>query len=281
MSGNCKAFEDLICRLPDGDLTDGESAALREHLSGCAECRSLLRAMEAATRDMDDLVDAPGSLASGVMDRIRAEEDLPDIPTSKRLDATRRINSARKRRRRGVGVVVGLAAVFALVIGGGGYIASRLLGAVDASGAAVEQSAVMEMTAADFAEDSGMPQPAPAAGTAPEAAEAEEAPAEEALFSDSAAAREAGYPDYTWEHPAYVPEGREEEFEALVTNIGWSGDIPDAKWQVFCAVEYNGVIYEFLTDPEEQYLLWRDAAESAGHFHSPGTVAQLWDILGA
>lgn len=77
-----------------------------------------------------------------------------------------------------------------------------------------------------------------------------------------------------------VPEGREADFEALLQDARWGEDgEPEAEWTVIANVEYNGVIYEFSTDEQEQYLRWRDAAEGMP-VHSPGTVAELLDIIG-
>ena len=185
------------------------------------------------------------------------------------------------------GKVLAIAACFAIILGGGGYLATRLLSAIDLAGSGASQSAVLEEphtvlnAAAEDAPQEWEPEAAAiltdgAANSMPaamEAAETEEAADAGAL----SAARGAGY---TWENPAYVPEGREGDFEALIQDAGWPDGVPQTAWQVFTAVEYQGIIYEFLTDPDGEYLLWRDAAETVVAIHSPGTVDELWDIIG-
>jgi hypothetical protein len=83
---------------------------------------------------------------------------------------------------------------------------------------------------------------------------------------------------YTLQNPATVPAGRETDFEALLTDAGWPDGEPDTSWHCLMAAEYHGVIYEFLTDDQEQYLLWHDAAEGL-YTHSAASVADLWDIF--
>ena len=100
--------------------------------------------------------------------------------------------------------------------------------------------------------------------------------ADAALF----AARDKGHPVYTWEDPAQVPEGREEDFKALLGAADMPAGLTEEDFQLFTAVEFHGVIYEFLQDETETAMLWRDAAESTYALPSPGTPAELWDIIG-
>ena len=93
----------------------------------------------------------------------------------------------------------------------------------------------------------------------------------------SAAARGA---EYTWENPAQVPEGREEDFQALIGAADMPEGLVEEDFQLFAAVEFHGVIYEFLQDETGTAMLWRDAAESAYPVPIAGTPADLWDIIG-
>jgi hypothetical protein len=79
-------------------------------------------------------------------------------------------------------------------------------------------------------------------------------------------------------NPDQVPEGREADFEALLTDAGWPDGELDVTWHSLYAAEYHGVIYEFLTDDQQQYLLWHDAAEGL-YTHSQATVDDLWSIF--
>ena len=97
---------------------------------------------------------------------------------------------------------------------------------------------------------------------------------------DAAAAEaEASHPLYTWENPASVPEWKEMEFVALLRTDRQESDISEAELTPLAAVEYHGVIYEFLTDSDESVLYWKDAAEGAMLNLSPGTAADLWSII--
>lgn len=67
-------FEERICAMLDGELSDGEAAELRAHLDECPECRAFLDAMKAVYGlSAKDLPDAPPELSKNVMERVRAE----------------------------------------------------------------------------------------------------------------------------------------------------------------------------------------------------------------
>ena len=67
-------FEEQICALLDGELSDGEAAALRAHLDECPDCRAFLEAMKAVYGlSAKDLPNAPSELSKNVMERVRAE----------------------------------------------------------------------------------------------------------------------------------------------------------------------------------------------------------------
>ena len=67
-------FEERICAMLDGELSDSEAAALRAHLNECPDCRAFLDAMKAVYGlSAKDLPDAPQDLSKNVMERVRAE----------------------------------------------------------------------------------------------------------------------------------------------------------------------------------------------------------------
>ena len=67
-------YEEQICALLDGELSEGEEAELRAHLNECEECRAFLAAMQAVYgASARDLPEAPGTLVSDVMAKVRAE----------------------------------------------------------------------------------------------------------------------------------------------------------------------------------------------------------------
>lgn len=275
MSMSCADYSDLILRLPDGDLDDEEAELLQAHLRTCMDCRRAFRAVKNLTDDLGDLEEAPGYLAENVMSRIRIQ-DIKDQNVSVRSTAGTGHTVRKKHARRRFGKVVAIAACFAVILGAGGYMAARLLRAIDTAGSSAAQSVVMEEphTIANAAAEVAAPEAETAAGAYDAGpAESAEAAEENALQ----AARSAGY---SWENPARVPDGREAEFEALIRDAGWPDGVPQTSWHLFTAVEYQGIIYEFLTDDNGEFLLWRDAAETAVAIHSPGTIADLWSIIG-
>ena len=271
MTGH-ESFENLILRLPDDDLTDGEKDILREHLRFCPDCRRLFEAMAAATEELE------------------AELPLPDGLHERVMTGVRRAARAPAPRRAPWRAVAGIAAAFVLVAGGVFLARNRLAAGSDASMKAAPEYAAAEA-------DAGMPLPAPA--EVPELPEAEEAPAEAAMEPMMNGAMEvpaapaamaptamksadAAYgtlfdadPVYPLDAPAAVPEGREADFEALLGTLR-SDDTMGAA--VIAYVEYRGVIYEFSSDGT--YLYWRDAAEGAEPNLSPASPDALWDILG-
>lgn len=71
---DCGYFEKLIYRLPDGDLSDAELAALTEHIDGCDACRALYEAMTAAHEVITDEQPVPEHFSANVMDAVREAE---------------------------------------------------------------------------------------------------------------------------------------------------------------------------------------------------------------
>ena len=51
MSG-CDKFQDLMCAMPDGELSAGEREALRAHLRTCADCRRMYAALGILSREL-------------------------------------------------------------------------------------------------------------------------------------------------------------------------------------------------------------------------------------
>lgn len=272
MTNGCDFYEDLLLRLPDRDLSDEDADALQEHLRVCADCRRLFRAMKTVNSSLShSQEDPPETFTDEVMSRI-----LSDRMTTNAQDfAARRSKATKKRRWRRIAV----AACLVLVIGGASTAAAKLLNAGRSaafSAAPVEESETLDlgtapesMSAADTAVN-GMAAPAPAEGAA--AQEAAEAPAaEKAAEAEDAAMPVLGSPT----EPAQVPEGREAEFDAILTDSGEEASMTTSAWNVIAYVEYRGVIYEFLADDAGQFLLWRDAAEGAFPFVSPKSPGDL------
>lgn len=75
MSSNCEYYQQLMSRMLDGDLMDAETAALREHIRSCRECRALCAAFSSMTLSLrGDTAQPPEELVPGVMARIYAAE---------------------------------------------------------------------------------------------------------------------------------------------------------------------------------------------------------------
>lgn len=278
MNGGHTDFENLILRLPDDDLTQEEKRALQEHLNGCADCRRLFRAVRDATEAMDDQAEPPAALADGVMARIRAaeaEKTASPKDISERRDLDRRAQGRKMRRRRGLGAFVAVAAVLVLAVGGG-LFAARSLFNRDNAPVNVAQSVAMEAPAQQEAPAAAAGLSGAADGNAMHFAAAEEmiAEAEEAAQADSGSALV-----YPIDAPAHVKEGCEADFEAVLQDMGWPDGVPATAFRAIAYVEYRGVIYEFLSDPEEEFLLWRDAAEGVDIIHTPATVDTLFFLI--
>lgn len=110
-----------------------------------------------------------------------------------------------------------------------------------------------------------------------EAAPAEAEPEAESIGADKQTYAAAAY---TLDHPATVPAGRESEFEALLHSPFTPDNVDESALTSIAAVEYNGVLYEFLLDAEGGQLFWKDAAESVFPLPAAGTEEDLWNILG-
>lgn len=265
MSRECAYFEELILRVPDGDLTDAEADALQTHLRACPECRRLFRALRTVSGALSDASsEPPAGLAAGVMERISAQTPPNAVPAS----SPRRKKAAPKRRRRSLSV----AACLVLIAGGAVFGASRLR--KEGRGADADESVAPERSMAAVTEGS-----APAEAGIPEPAvySLDEAP----MLADDHEGSVAGAAANTAPlEPMQVPEGREAEFESIITDSHEEPDFTTASWDVIAYVEYKGVVYEFLTDAEGQSLLWRDAAEGVYPIVSPQNAETLLAILG-
>ena len=272
MRESCEYFRALIERSAEEALTEAESSALSAHLAVCAECR-VMQSGYAAIRDaLKAEIEPPAALSEDIMRRVRAYGAVSQ---------PRRTNLLRRRALAAAACLVLLAGIgaFSLLRGRmGGFSA-----AAQTESIAMDMAAPVQARSADTAPAGGLeiPESAPdPEENAPEAAFDDIA--EMAAAEDSAAdmgAAESSAAVYTIENPAYVPEGREDAFRSLLSDARWPDGEPEAAWHAIAAVEYRGVIYEFLTDDGENYLLWRDAAEGLP-VHSPGTVAELWAVLG-
>lgn len=270
MSRECEYFEELILRVPDGDLTDAEADALQTHLRACPECRRLFLALRSVSSTLSDAsAEPPAELAAGVMERICAQTTPTTVPAS----SPRRKKANPNRHWRSLSV----AACLVLIAGGAVFGASRLRNAGRSSDA--NDSVVLERSMAAVTEEAApaeAPMPEPAAYSledTPMLADAYEEPAAGATEADSAAYNAVPL------EPIQVPAGREAEFESIITDSHEDPDFTTASWDVIAYVEYNGIVYEFLTDAEGQSLLWRDAAEGVYPIVSPQNADALLAIL--
>lgn len=290
MSANCEYYQSLMSRMLDGDLTAAEAEALREHIRTCPRCRDCGGAFSAMAHALrDETAEPPASFSQNIMARILpAHAPLqaePGTPFPRAGGAEARPYPARHRR---PWAGAAIAACLVLIIGSAAIYAGRGMFSAQSAGPVYEAAAEEAMDAAapmeaaqEYDGGNGRMAATPA-GDAPmeEGILGEEAAMPDPAEAPMAAAGAESLADtaaqaYTWEHPAYVPAGREADFEALIAD---AGDMPEADFRVIAAVEYHGVIYEFLTDEKEQYLLWQDAAEGLP-VHSPGSIQALWDIL--
>ncbi len=311
MSANCEYYQELMSRMLDGDLLDAETAALREHIRTCPECQALCAAFSSMTLSLrEDEIEPPVSLVEGVMSRIRDYEAefafAQPVPSETPepmplLRASRSVHTRKKNRALRPALV---AACLVLVIGAGalttmaGRGGSAKSAAMEMAPAAAvyrttsdsavnETAGIMEEAAPEAAAPMALAEEAPAA-TAPmpdESAaapmeEPQEAPMEEMAEAEAYSiqlAVEDGTPltGFSLSSPAFVPEGSETAFDALISE---GGTYPELDYQPFFYVEHNGVIYEFMTDENHEHLLWRDAAEGSPHL-SQGSFDDLWAIF--
>lgn len=306
MSANCEYYQELMSRMLDGDLLDAETAALREHIRTCPECRALCAAFSSMALSLrDDEAEPPVSLASSVMSRIRtyeAEQAFaePDPATeAEPIPLRRSARTSHARRKTPALRSMVVAACLVVVIGVGALAtftgrSGSTMETAEAPASAFSRttadSAANETVVEDIELETGAgaePMAEEAAAAAP-LAEAEEAPAEDApaaqaeTYEVQVAAEDTGagvsgatVTGYTLSDPAYVPAGSEAAFEALLTD---TGTMPSTSFHVFYYVEHNGVIYEFMTDENEEYLLWRDAAEGFPT-QSQSSFDDLWAIF--
>jgi hypothetical protein len=265
----------------DQDLMDAETEALRAHIRICRDCRALCAAFSSMTLSLrQDMAEPPEALSQGVMERIYAyeaqqqiapEPETPATPNPNTLDAL----SPRSRTilRRWPTYVA--AACLVILIGTGLLFSSRFrTGSASDTAAMPETAMARAMDEAEIAVVTEETWEEAAQEEVMEDGSAEDAGA--GISSASTADQVAS--SYTLQNPATVPAGREDDFQALLTDAGWPEGEPDTSWHCLMAAEYHGVIYEFLTDDQEQYLLWHDAAEGL-YTHSAASVADLWDIF--
>jgi hypothetical protein len=275
MSSNCEYYQHLISQMLDQDLMDAETKALRAHIRTCRDCRALCAAFSSMTLSLrQDMAEPPEALSPGVMERIYTYEAQQQIAPEPEDIHTIDALSPRSRTilRRWPTYVA--AACLVILIGTGLLFSSRFR-----TGSASDTAAMPETAMARAMDE---------AEAAVVTEETWEEAAQEVMEDDSAEDTGSGISaattadqvasSYTLQNPATVPAGREDDFQALLTDAGWPEGEPDISWHCLMAAEYHGVIYEFLTDDQEQYLLWHDAAEGL-YTHSAASVADLWDIF--
>lgn len=92
---DCTKYQQLISSYIDGEISAEEKDELTEHLKNCPSCTSLLNAYEALFSDMSqDFVEPPQQLVSGVMDKIRSDENaaIKATPTKVNSKNTKKRN---------------------------------------------------------------------------------------------------------------------------------------------------------------------------------------------
>lgn len=280
---DCGYFEQLIARMPDGELTDAELSALNAHIDGCAECRAFFHAMQAVSEELTTLEDAPASLCGRVMDAVRqqAASDEPAVP------APRTIKDKKRRWRFGdLGVLAACAALIVVVIGVTRFSPERAdeTAAGPAMKAAAPAAGAEEFEAAAYAAPQALDDEAPLLGAAAPADDnggflvrsADEAPAEayetedRTAVSDAEEAAEAPeLPDAGALESAAAPEGTADVFD---TDGLFAGTLPPgapdvlfsarvgespapADTQAGWTVEYDGTVYELFS--LDGALYWR------------------------
>ena len=79
---------ELISLLIDGELSDAESAGVREHIASCPECRRVYEAFSAVADSLCELEDVPEGLHEDIMSGIkRSEKKRPRLIWLKSLSA--------------------------------------------------------------------------------------------------------------------------------------------------------------------------------------------------
>lgn len=284
---DCGYFEQLIARMPDGELTDAELSALNAHIDGCAECRAFFHAMQAVREELTTLEDAPASLCGRVMDAVR-QQAASDEPA---VLAPRTIKDKKRRWRFGdLGVLVACAALIVVVIGVTRFSPERA--DETASGPAMKAAApaagAEEFEAAAYAAPQALDEDAPLPGAAAPADDnggflvrsADEAPAEAYETADGTAVSDAEeaaeapeLPDAGALESAAAPEGTADVFDADGLFAGTlpsgapdvlfsarDGESPaPADTQAGWTVEYDGTVYELFS--LDGALYWREGSE--------------------
>ncbi len=285
---DCGYFEQLIARMPDGELTDAELSALNAHIDGCTECRAFFHAMQAVSEELTTLEDAPASLCGRVMDAVRQEaaSDKPAAPAPRTI--TDKKDKKHRWRFGDLGVLAACAALIVVVIGVTRFSPERAdeTAAAPAAKAAAPAAGAEEFEA--YAAPQALDDEAPLLGAAAPADDnggflvrsADEAPAEayeaedSTAVSDAEAAAEAPeLPDAGALESAAAPEGTADVFDADGLFVGTlppgapdvllsarDGESPaPADTQAGWTVEYDGTVYELFS--LDGALYWRVGSE--------------------
>ena len=111
---DCAAYQEMISRLIDREITPEEGTELAAHARECAECRAVYTAFSSLSGLLsDDLVDPPEELAENVMAEIRRSE----------------LWKKKRQPRRQLRRWAALAACAVLLVGAGALTLPRLFGA--------------------------------------------------------------------------------------------------------------------------------------------------------
>jgi len=73
---SCEYYQELICRLIDGELSEEGRAVLAQHLRECPECAAVYDAFAGISQAMgDDMQEPPADMAANIMAQIRRRPD--------------------------------------------------------------------------------------------------------------------------------------------------------------------------------------------------------------
>lgn len=181
---SCEYYAELISRMIDGELTDGELYEVRGHIASCPDCRAMYEAFSAVSGAIaEDMQDAPEALSANVMAYVRRDAIIKKNTRKKHV--IRRVLTA--------------AACFVLVFAAAYTVETRIAAPAEAPMAAEAldtvtnrkfmQSAPKEMPAEAPAAPAPKPEECPAeAETAVESAESK-------VFSDAPTAADGAAAD--------------------------------------------------------------------------------------
>ena len=119
---SCEYYQELICRLIDGELSEEGRAVLAQHLRECPECAAVYDAFAGISQAMgDDMQEPPADMAANIMAQIRRSALTELNGENKQVAAvkssrTNKHTGKKKGMPGGVKVLLSAAACLALVV---------------------------------------------------------------------------------------------------------------------------------------------------------------------